>query len=101
MVNSINLIGRLTDEPEFKADVGKGLTTFTIAIDDRYSDYTSFIDCQSWGKTAENIANHFHKGKQIGVTGRIKQDRWEKEGQKCSKVVVVVENFTFCGKKDD
>ena len=78
----------------------KELASFTIAVDDR-GDYTNFIDCTAWGKTAETIANHFAKGKQIGVSGRLRQDRWEKDGQKRSKVGVVVENFTFCGKKED
>ena len=101
-MNSLNMIGRLIADPDFKVVKEKELTTFTLAVDDRFSDHTSFIDCQAWGKTAETIANHCHKGKQIGVTGRIRQERWENdEGQKRSRVLMVVEKFTFTSKKDE
>jgi single-strand DNA-binding protein len=100
-MNTVNAIGRFVSDPEFKMAGDKELTTFTVAVDERYGDHTNFFDCQAWGKTAEVIANHFNKGKQIGISGRLKQDRWEKDGQKRSRVFIVVENFTFCGKKDD
>ncbi len=100
-MNSLNLMGRFVADPDFKVVNSKELATFTLAVDDRFGGEASFFDCQSWGKTAENIANHFQKGKQIAITGRIKQERWEKDGQKRSRVLVVVEQFSFVGKKED
>jgi len=103
-VNSVVQIGNLTADPELRyiKDSGKALVTFTIAVNERYSDHTNFFDCQAWDKTADNIANHFKKGKAIGVTGRLKQERWEnKEGQNRSKIIIVVEQFDFIGKKDE
>lgn len=102
-MNSLNIVGRFVSDPTFKVTQnGKEVTTFTIAVDNRFDpDNANFFDCVSFGKTAENIANHFHKGKQIAITGRIQQERWEKDGQKRSKVSIICEQFTFVGSKDD
>jgi Single-stranded DNA-binding protein len=63
-------------------------------------DEVNFIGCIAWGKTAENINQYFQKGSPILVEGRIKVDQWEdKEGQKRTKMKVLVERFNFCGGK--
>ena len=102
-MNSVNLTGRLTADPNFSVVKEKGLCKFSIAVNDRFNkDNADFIDCVAWGKTAELIADHFHKGKEIGLTGRLKQERWETdEGKKRSRVTVICETFDFIGKKDD
>ena len=102
-MNSICLIGRLTADPDFKIVNDKGLSKFTVAVNDRFNkDNADFIDCVAWGKIAELIADHFHKGKEIGLTGRLKQERWETgEGKKRNKITVICETFDFIGKKDD
>ena len=102
-MNSFNTIGGLVRDPELKylPNSGKPVAEFSIAVDDAYSDYTNFFDCVAYDKTAENIANYFKQGKKIGISGRLRQDRWEKEGQKRSKVVIVVYQFDFIGKKDE
>lgn len=102
-MNSVNLTGRLTSDPDFKVVSDKGLCKFSIAVNDRFNrDNADFIDCTAWGKTAELIADHFRKGKEIGITGRLKQERWETdEGKKRSRITVICENFDFIGKKDE
>ena len=49
---------------------------------------TSFFDVIIWGKTAESLKPRLTKGTQITVSGYLKQDRWEKNGQKQSKVYI-------------
>ncbi len=104
-MNQVIIIGRLTADPELKYTAGKGtaLATFTVAVDDRFdNEHTNFFDVTAWGKTAENICNFFVKGKAIGIVGRLKQERWDnKEGQKRSKVGIVLDSFDFIGKKDE
>ena len=100
-MNSVNLIGRMVADPSFQVVNDKELTKFVLAVDSR-GDQAHFIDCTCWGKTAELVANHFVKGKQIGVTGELRQERWEnKDGAKRSKLTVNVNNVTFVGKKEE
>ena len=100
-MNSICLIGRLTADPDFKIVNDKGLSKFTVAVNDRFNkDRADFVDCVAWGKTGELIADHFKKGKEIAINGRLRQERWEKDGKGRSKIVVVVESFDFIGPKE-
>mgnify|MGYP002510894529 CR=1 FL=1 len=57
----------------------------------------SFIDCEIWGKTAENLKDKLVKGKQVCVRGYLKQDRWEKDGQKQSRLKVIAESVQLLG----
>lgn len=51
----------------------------------------------AWGRTGEVIAQYMQKGRPILVSGRLDQRSWEQDGQKRSKVEVVVEDFNFVG----
>lgn len=100
-MNSLNIIGRLTKDPEQVATRGgTEMTTFSIAVDDG-KDETSFYDCKAFGSTAENVARYKHKGDQVGVSGHLKQDRWEKDGQKRSKVVIMADRVDFIGPRQE
>ena len=100
--NQINLMGNLVADPEFKRVGDQDLGKFTLAVNDSYKKEgpPDYIDCEHWnpGKVATFLA----KGKSVLVTGRIKQDRWENnEGERRSKLKVVVERLTLVGKKQD
>lgn len=112
-VNHVILIGRLTrdlgdDERSF-GFVGNGnaRANVSIAVDrsvkkgDEWVDEVSYFDVTIWGKTAENLKPYLTKGKQIAVDGYLKQDRWEKDGQKMSKVSVVANNVQLLGGKGE
>lgn len=50
----------------------------------------------TWGKTAENIGNYFHKGNRIAITGHIQTGSYEnKEGTRVYTTDVVVDSFDF------
>jgi single-strand DNA-binding protein len=102
-MNNWTLIGRMTKEPEISVTTnGKALCKFPLAVNRQFNrDETDFFDCIAWGKTAEIIADHHDKGSQIAVVGRAQQERWEKDGQKRSKIVMVVDSFDFVGSKKD
>src|SRR5665647_3917786 len=86
-MNSVSIIGRLTRDPEQVATKGgTEMTTFSIAVDGR-KDEVNFFDC----KTAELVAKYKAKGEQVGVTGRLVQERWEKDGMKRSAVRIIAE----------
>ena len=61
------------------------------------SNRASYFDVTVWGKQAENIKPYLHKGKQIAVDGFLDQQRWEKDGQKYSKVVIIANNVQLLG----
>ena len=63
----------------------------------QWTDKASFFDVTVWGKTAENVKPYIGKGKQIAVDGYIDQQRWEKEGWKFSKVVIIANAVQLLG----
>ena len=102
-INSVVLVGRITkdvgsDERSFSY-IGNGTAKAVVNIavnrsvkkGDKWEDETSFFDVVIWGKLAENLKPRLTKGKQISVMGSLKQDRWEKDGQKQSKIYVNAE----------
>lgn len=106
-LNNYSVIGRITrglDERAFAyTSNGKARLNISIAVNDGYGDnqYTSYFDVVVWGKTAENIKPYLGKGKQICINGRLRQDRWEKDGQKNSRVVIVAETVQLLGGRDN
>lgn len=55
-----------------------------------------FISCQAWGKTAELIANHLGKGRQVGLEGSIRTGSYtNKDGQKVYTTDVNVYKIHF------
>ena len=96
-MNTVNLIGRLTKDPELKyTSTGKGNTRFTLAVS-RNKDEADFINCVAWEKTGETIAEYFRKGSQIGVQGRLSVRSYEQNGENKWIAEVIVEKFDFIG----
>lgn len=78
-MNSINLVGRLTKEPEIRnTSNGNKVISFCLAVDRRTKDKaTDFIDCVAWNKLAEIISQYCHKGNMLSVTGSLQTRMWE------------------------
>ncbi len=108
-LNRVILIGRLTRDPEVRSlPSGTMLTTFSIANNRIYyvaetkKEEVSFFECTAFGRTGETIAQYFKKGRSIAVEGRLRQGRWEdQEGNKKSRVEIVVEGFNFLSSKSE
>jgi single-strand DNA-binding protein len=91
------LIGRLTRDPELKyTPNGTAVAQFTLAVDRNVSANaqgereTDFIDCVAWRQSAEFAANYLHKGRLVGVEGRLQVRRWQaQDGSPRSKTEVV------------
>lgn len=99
-INKVIMVGRLTQDPE-KRIVGQyTVTKFNIAVGERKKDEVSFFNCQAWGSLADIVSQYASKGKQVGIEGRLKQERWEKDGKKESRVIINVENLQLLGSKD-
>ena len=96
------LWGKLYDENLVYAS-GMDILSFGVAVDDRrrnqstgeYEDYTNFVDCVLFGNRAEFFHRHLHKGKKVYVEGKLRYSSWEKDGQKRSKLEVIVDEVEF------
>lgn len=107
-LNKVTLIGRLTRDVETSyISNATAKASFSIAVGrsykkgDEWQNETSYIDCTLWGKQAESLKPYLLKGKQVAIEGHLKQERWEKDGQKFSKLAVVVESVYLLGSKDN
>lgn len=100
-MNNVNLVGRLTADPELKySNSGNAFCNFTLAVNrTKKSDggqNADFIRCSCSGKTAENLCHYQHKGNQIGVTGRIQTGSYvNNQGQKVYTTDIYVSQVYF------
>lgn len=99
-MNSVNLIGNLTKDPELRYSTGQNQTAicrFTLAINEGYGEKqrTNFIPILTFGKIAENCDRYLSKGKKAGVKGHIQTGSYEKEGRTIYTTEVVAEAVEF------
>lgn len=109
-INKVILMGNLTRDPELRV-TPQGLAICKIGLavnrtfkgsDGNNQEEVTFVDADAFGKQAEVIGKFMNKGKPILIEGRLRMDNWTtKEGDKRSKMVVVVENFQFVGGRSD
>ncbi len=102
-MNKIQLVGRLTKDPELKfaAGTGNAVTKFTLAVNRPQFDKSKpqeadFINCVCFGKRAEAIANYVQKGHRFGLSGRLQINKYvDKEGINRWSTDVLIEDFEF------
>ena len=106
-LNSVNIMGNLTRDPELKyTPSGKSVCNLSIANNRVYTKdgakqtEVSYFDVEVWGQTAENCSKYLTKGSGIIVEGRLRQDRWEQEGQARSRVRISAMNIHFLPKRN-
>lgn len=104
-INSVVLGGRLTDDCKYSVTPGgMGVAKFSIANsravkkkDGTWVDEASYFACVLFGKSAENLSKYLLKGKPVTLQGTVRQDRWEKDGNKYSRIYFVVDNIQLHG----
>ena len=101
-------MGNLTRDPELKyLPSGKSVCSLSIANNRVYTskgekvNEVSYFDVEVWGPAGENCAKYLHKGSGIIVEGRLRQDRWEKDGKTQSRVKISANSVHFMPKKGD
>lgn len=104
-MNHIDLIGRLTADPETRTVSDSTCTTFTLAVQRNYTPKgkekeTDFIRCVAWRHTADFIAKYFFKGRMMGVSGELHIRQYTtRDGENRTVAEVSVDNVTFCDDK--
>ena len=108
-VNKVFLMGNLTRDIELRHTAGdNAVANFGIAINRYYKnrdgervEEVTFVDCEAWGYTGENMHKYLKKGRPVFIEGRLKLDQWEdKDGNKRSKLRVVVDRFEFVDSRE-
>jgi single-strand DNA-binding protein len=89
-MNAVTLTGNLGHDPEiFYAKNGTAITRFTVYVHDQYKDKSGKtqkishrVTVKAFRRLAEVAAEHLKSGHKVGVTGRLVEEKWEKEGEK-------------------
>lgn len=106
-MNTVNLVGRLTRDPELSTtNSGMSYCRFSVAVDRRFKNKdgeyeADFPNIVAWDKTAEFVDKYFRKGQRIGIVGRIQTGKYEnQEGHTVYTTDVVAENVEFVESKN-
>ena len=101
-LNSVLLEGNLTRDPDLRyTPSGTAVGSFSLASNrsvkkgDGYEEEVSVFEIEAWSRLAETCNEHLKKGRGVRVVGRLKQDRWEQDGQSRSKVKIVAGHVEF------
>lgn len=94
-MNSVNLVGRLTKDPELSERSGTKVCDLRLAVNGRGKTPPLFIDVATFNKQAEACAKYLEKGSRVAVVGSIRHAEWESDGQKRSKHSVLAREVQF------
>ena len=103
-MNKIELLGRLTKEPEVRYTTkNASVSNFTLAVDRRVKKENEtnadFFNIRAFGTLADICNKYLHKGSQIVIIGRIQNRTWDDEqGQKHYTTEIIAEEMYFAGK---
>ena len=108
-INRVCISGNLTRDPELRSTAGgTSVMGFGVAVNERrknnrtgeWEDYPNFVDCTLFGKRAEALEQYLTKGAKVAIEGRLRYSSWEKDGQKRSKLGVIVEEIELMSRRD-
>ena len=110
MVNNYIIIGNLTKEPEVREHNGLSIANMRLAsIEKRKNkdgdmvETALFISATAFGKVAEIIGKHSNKGDMLYLSGPLRNEEYERDGNKVQTISMTVRDFKFVGgrKKED
>lgn len=108
-INRVCISGNLTRDMELRSTAGgTSVGSFGVAVNERrknaqtgeWEDYPNFVDCTLFGKRAEALEQYLSKGTKVAVEGRLRYSSWEKDGQRRSKLGVIVEEVELMSRRD-
>lgn len=103
-INRVVISGNLTRDPELRVTTGgTQVLSFGVAVNDRrrnpqsgdWEDYPNFVDCTMFGSRAEAISRYLSKGSKVAIEGKLRYSSWERDGQRRSKLEVIVDEIEF------
>ncbi len=107
-INKAIISGNIGQDPEIRqTQSGTAILSFSVAVNERvkdadgnWSDRANWVRCTLFGKRAESIANYLTKGTKVAIEGKLRWSQWETDGQKRSKVEVIVDEIEFMSRRD-
>ena len=108
-INRVIISGNLTRDPELRSTAsGLPVLGFGVAVNDRrknqqtgeWEDYPNFIDCTMFGARAESLSRYLGKGTKVAIEGKLRWSQWERDGQKRSKIEVIVDELEFMSSRN-
>ncbi len=107
-INVVTIAGRLTRDMDVRATKsGFPIGNFSIACnglhkgaDGSYEKVPNFFDCVVTGQRAEGLSKMLTKGTQVFLTGALRQETWEKDGMKRSKVYIYVDTINIVSARE-
>lgn len=107
-INTATISGYLGGEPELRqTDSGTSVLTFNVAVNERvpdgnggWTDRAHWIKCVVFGKRADGLVAHLHKGSKVTVSGKLQEKR-EKDGHKHSTVSLKVDDLDFASTRQE
>lgn len=109
-INKVIISGNLTREPQMRATAGgTQILGFGVAVNDRrknpatgeWEDYPNFVDCAMFGARAEAVSRYLSKGSKVAIEGKLRYSSWERDGQRRSKLEVIVDEIEFLSRQPD
>ena len=107
-INHVSIVGNLTRDPELRSTAGgTAVMSFGIAVNDyrknqqtgEWEDYPNFIDCTMFGARAQSVSRFLSKGSKVAIEGKLRWSQWERDGQKRSKIEVIVDEIEFMSRQ--
>ena len=93
-MNNVILTGNIVRDSELRfSQSGKGVCTFSIAVNEGFGDKktTQYFNIVSFG--AENVCQYLVKGVKVAIQGRLNNSTYEKDGVKHYKTDIIANNY--------
>ena len=109
-INRVVISGNLTRDPDLRSTAsGMPVLGFGVAVNDRrknqqtgeWEDYPNFIDFTMFGARAQSVSRFLSKGSKVAIEGKLRWSQWERDGQKRSKIEVIVDEIEFMTSRND
>ena len=105
-INNVNVSGNLGRDAELKSTAsGTPALQFSVCVNDRtnqngqWVDRPNWVPCVMYGNRANALSQHLLKGTKVSITGKLRQNQWERDGQKHSRLEVIVNEIELMGSR--
>lgn len=108
-INRVAISGNIGNDPDLRQTAsGVQVLSFSVAVNDRvkgedgqWTDRPNWIDCTMFGARAQSVSRFLSKGSKVAIEGKLRWSQWERDGQKRSKIEVIVDEIEFMTSRGD
>ena len=96
-MNAVHLIARIATSPDLRQHGDTTVATLRVAVqrpkrngNDQGAD---FFDVTAFGAQAENAVRYLEVGRRVAISGRLRQQKWEQDGQRRQRLDIVASPY--------